>query len=380
MTPLVSFRDCPVVFFIITAGALLLELITSKSKNKINAYSLLFAGAFTAVFFFRNAGMLLGGIVLLIRAADILILGAKSIAERAGIPPLLIGIVIIGFGTSMPELFVNVLSAVRQDTALAFGNITGSNIANMGLVIGLAGIIAGKISIQKSIITAEIPVMLGCVLLFTILLLDFPPFLTGGSFSRGGVLTSQDGLVFLLCLCMYFLYLMHSISGKKSSAIPVIKPEQKIKAGDSSIITALLLTGGGVCGLYFGGNFVVTAAVSLAEMLGAGTLVLGVIVGVGTSLPELAAALSCAGKGEADLVVGNVVGSNIFNILLILGITALIHPVAVSSGEFIHILFLGVSSFFFFLTLGTKRNLNRTEAFFLFFMGAGYLGYTVSKI
>ena len=346
---------------------MLLELITSKSKRKINAFFLLFAGGFAAAFFYRDAGLLLGGILLLIRSADILILGAKSIAERAGIPPLIIGIVIIGFGTSMPEFFVNVLSAAQGDTALAFGNIAGSNIANMGLVIGLAGIIAGKIKIQKSLISTEIPVMLASVLLFAVLLLDFVPFLPSGNRTLGGILSAQDGMVFLLCLCFYFLYLLHSVPGEKGGEKPA----------EGSIITALLLTAGGICGLYFGGSFVISGAVSLAELLGAGTLAVGVIVGAGTSLPELAAAVSCVRKGEVDMVVGNVVGSNIFNILLILGITALIHPVAVGPGEFIHILFLGISSLFFFLTLGTQKKLTRVEAFFLFALGAGYLGYTV---
>lgn len=323
-----------------------------------------------------NLAQALLGILLLIRCADVLINGAEIVAKKAHIPPIVIGILIIGLGTSSPEFFVNVISALKGSTAIAFGNIVGSNITNMGVVIGIAGWIAGRIKIQKSIITAEMPVMLASTLLVISQVLDFPPFT---EMDLGPVLSAQDGLVMLLGISMYLLYTFHVIANVPPN--PEIQDEYQKQYGKSEklrtwvkAITAIVV---GIVGLYLGGEFTVTGATNIAISLGAGTLVVGVIIGVGTSLPELAAAISSVLKDKPDLVIGNVVGSNIFNILLILGVTAVIEPIYLDRAIAWHLAFLFVVTGIFFIALGTKRELSRLEAIMLTGLGVGYLAYSI---
>ena len=277
-------------------------------------------------FFSLHLAQALLGIVLLIRSADILICGAEVVALKANIPPIVIGVLIIGLGTSMPEFFVNVISALKSNTDLAFGNIVGSNISNMGLIVGIAGWMAGRIQIHKSVITAEIPVMLASTLLIIFQVLDIPPFSSPGVQPN---LSAQDGLVMLLGLCMYLLYTFHVIADVPPN--PQVRDQYQERYGKQEHLRAWMKAIGqivlGIAGLYLGGEFTVTGATAIAIALGAGTLVVGVIIGVGTSLPELAAAISSVLKNQPDLVIGNIVGSNIFNVLLILGTTALIEPI-----------------------------------------------------
>ncbi|MCP4400723.1 MAG: sodium:calcium antiporter [bacterium] len=316
------------------------------------------------------------GIILLIRAADILISGAEVVALKANIPPIVIGVLIIGLGTSMPELFVNVISALKGDTDIAFGNIVGSNISNMGLVIGIAGWLAGRIKIQKSIITAEIPVMMAAALLVILQVCDFPPLADSSDFHG---LSRQDGIVMLLGMALYLLYTFHVIANVPAN--PEVRQKYSDRYGKEEEIRAWLSAIGkillGVIGLYFGGDFTVTGATSIAVGLGAGTLVVGVIIGVGTSLPELATAISSVMKNQTDLMIGNVVGSNIFNVLLILGITALIEPIPLTAGVAGHLVFLLLATGIFFIALGTKKTLSRPEAIMLTFLGISYLSYSI---
>jgi len=366
----------PLLFIAALGVFTFLEIPEIRKLKRPTFVVILLPVAMVLAFLQPDLANLLGGIVLIISGADRLIAGAEGLARRAGLPPLLIGILIIGLGTSTPELFVNVLSALEGDTGLALGNILGSNIANLGLVIGLGGLIAGKIKIQKSLISTEVPILFGVTLLLVLLLWDRAPLMPGGTTA---MLSRQDGIILLMGLFFYLLYTLHSM---KQSPCPQVVDKQYdevvVKTVESdpvalSIFKVLM----GVAALYFGGDFTITGAVSLATALGAGTMVLGVIVGVGTSLPELATAISCALKGETDLIVGNVVGSNIFNILLILGITSLITPIAVPVAITGHLLFLMGITTLFFLSLGTRRTLSRIEALFLALAGVGYLTYSM---
>jgi cation:H+ antiporter len=335
----------------------------------------LFLALLCTVISFNLAQALLG-ILLLIRSADILIGGAEVVAAKAHIPPIIIGVVIIGLGTSMPEFFVNVISALKGNTDIAFGNIVGSNISNMGLVIGIAGWMAGRIRIQKSVITAEIPVMMASTLLIIFQVLDYPPFTP--SIPQAG-LSRQDGMVMLLGMCMYLLYTFHVIANVPPN--PEVREKYRARYGKREEIRTWLKAIGqifiGIAGLYLGGDFTVTGATTIAIGLGAGTLVVGVIIGVGTSLPELATAISSVMKDQTDLVIGNVVGSNIFNVLLILGTTAVIEPINLPSGIAAHLAFLLIVTTIFFIALGTQKELNRLEAIALTMLGIGYLAYSL---
>lgn len=329
-----------------------------------------------AAFVSSNLAQALLGVLLLIRAADVLITGAEVVACKAKIPPVVIGILIIGLGTSSPEFFVNAISALKGNTDIAFGNIVGSNICNIGLVIGIAGWMAGSISIQRSIITAEMPVMLASTLLVIFQVLDFPPF---SEPEAPSMLSVQDGMVMLLGVCMYLLYTFHTIANVPQPE-EVADQYQSRYGGVEGMRTWAKAIGQiviGIGGLYLGGEFTVSGATNIAVGLGAGTLVVGVIIGVGTSLPELATAISSVLKKKPDLVIGNVVGSNIFNILLILGATAVIEPIALDRVIFWHLGFLFVTTCLFFIALGTKKELSRPEAIFLTLLGIAYLTYSI---
>lgn len=329
---------------------------------------------------YPSLAFLLGGMIILIRSADFLIEGAVWIARKAGVPALVTGIVIIGLGTSMPELFVNLLSAAEGNTGLALGNVLGSNVANMGLVIGAGGLIAGTIKIEKSLISREIPIMLGGSLLMILLAWNFFP----GQENSRQALSFNDGLILILGLVFYILYLFQSMKIEKEPESleeqlnqhydNVDEMPEKQTKGLHPLVLILI----GVAGLYFGGDFIVDGAVELALSLGAGAMALGVIVGVGTSLPELAAAVSSARKGEPDLIVGNVVGSNIFNILLVLGSTALISPIYTGPELLIHFAFLAGMSLLFYFFLGSQRHLTRLESGLLAACGLGYLVYSLA--
>lgn len=325
--------------------------------------------------FFHLAQALLG-IILLIRAADVLISGAEVVARKAAIPPVVIGILIIGLGTSTPEFFVNVIAALKGTTDIALGNIVGSNTANIGLVIGIAGWIAGRIKIQKSIITAEMPAMMAATLLVLFQVMDFSPLVAG---QPQAALSRQDGIVLLLGISLYLLYTFHVIADVPPN--PTVRGEYESQYGKHDEVCAWLRPIAkilvGIGGLYLGGEFTVTGATTIAVGLGAGTLVVGVIIGVGTSLPELATAISSVLKDKPDLVIGNVVGSNIFNLLLILGATSVIKPIVVDPGILGHLGFLLVITVIFFIALGTKRELSRAEAMLLTALGVGYLAYSI---
>ncbi|MDC7225433.1 MAG: sodium:calcium antiporter [Spirochaetales bacterium] len=358
---------------------LIMETARAIRIKKPSITLILFPAFFVLSLLWKSTGFLTGGILILIMASDRLVKGGIALAGKFGVSPFFIGIFIIGLGTSSPELFVNLLSALRGDTALAMGNILGSNISNMGIVIGAAGLIAGTMKLEASLIKKEIPIMLAASILLLLLVLDFPPF-SNEADSSNMVLTLQDGLLLFLCLIMYLLYTINSMNKPDSkpelraSAIPDA-PTLPIEPHSAVDSTFNILTG--IAGLYFGGEFIISSSVSIAEALGAGTMTLGIIVGLGTSLPELATGINCALKNETDLVVGNVLGSNIFNILLILGLTSIIRPVFLTPDVLVHFGFLIGISIIFFISLGSERKLNRIEAALLLAAGLGYLGFSI---
>jgi len=365
------------ILFIALSGFFLAELILAIRRRRISLPALLLPAAMILFFVFPLPAALLGGVVLIITSADRLISGAGSLARRAGVAPLMVGIFIVGLGTSSPELFINLLSALRGDTDLALGNILGSNVANLGIILGLGGLIAGTMKIQRSLISTEGPILLGTTLLLILLSLDFPPLAAAGSPPQ---LSRQDGTLLLLALAFYLLYLYSSV---KKTPVPgaVVSQytEEVAKLEEPRLSLSLVRIAAGLMGLYLGGELTVSGAVGLASALGAGTVALGIIVGVGTSLPELAATLTSAFRKETDLIIGNVVGSNIFNILLILGLTALVEPVALPGDLTFHLVFLGGTSVLFFFSMGTRRSLSRFESLLLLLTGLTYVALSMMR-
>ncbi len=248
------------------------------------------------------------GFVLLVGGANLLVEGASSLAGLLGVSPLIIGLTVVAFGTSAPELAVSVQSSLQGQTDLAIGNVVGSNILNILLVLGVAAIIT-PISVHERVVKLEVPIMIAVSVLLLALSFD-------------GMLSRWDGLLLFSGILLYI-----SFTIKTQDKVEVSETEQESNTGAASIILQLLFIIIGLGLLVLGSQWLVNGAVTIAELFGVSQLVIGLtIISIGTSLPELATVVVASLKKQEDLVVGNVVGSNIFNILLVLGATSLVAP------------------------------------------------------
>ncbi|BBP43211.1 calcium/sodium antiporter [Thiosulfativibrio zosterae] len=254
------------------------------------------------------------GLVLLVWSSDIFIDGAASTSLHLKISPLIIGVVVLGFGTSLPEVIVSVLASVEGNPGLAIGNVIGSNIANIGLVLGITAIIA-PIAIKSSLLKREFPVLLGVSLIGLILLLDKDLDVTDG----------------FILLAMFFAVMIWMIKINKNIDPKDPLAEETLHEIEDlpkmSLNKALVLLGIGLAILIGSAKLMVWGAVEIAHFFEVPDMIIGLtIVAVGTSLPELAAAISAARKNEADLMIGNILGSNLFNLLAVMAMPALIAP------------------------------------------------------
>lgn len=306
------------------------------------------------------------GFILLIKGADVLVEGATSLARKFKVSDLVIGLTIVAFGTSAPELFVNISSSIRGNPAIAIGNILGSNIANIFLVLGLAALIR-PLGVGRGTVWKEIPFMLFASLLLGLLANDII-FFRADTSSLGRI----DGCIFLIFFAGFMIY---SFRIAKVSDMPEEVPEIQFTPLKSVIFVLL-----GLLGLSCGGKVIVDSAVEIARRLGMDEILIGLtIVAIGTTLPEIATSLVAARKGKIDIAVGNVVGSNIFNILLVLAITSGIRPIPFYPAQNISMLVMILASFLLFATMfmGKKNKLDRWEGILFLFFYAGYIGYLI---
>lgn len=307
------------------------------------------------------------GFGFLIKGADWLVDGASSLAKRFGIRDIVIGLTIVAFGTSTPELVVNLFSAVQGTTDLAVGNIIGSNIANILLILGIAGLIY-PLKVIKGTTWKEIPLSLAAALAVFFLLNDG---LIDGS--TQSVLARADGLVLLLffAIFLYYTYGISSTGGETDSQENTPQLSLPLVGG---MIT------GGLVGLVFGGKLIVDNAVAIASGLGVSQGLIGLtIVAVGTSLPELATSAVAAWRGKADIAVGNVVGSNIFNIFFILAVTGVIAPLPLAPHMNVDIGVAIAASLALFLAMfvGKRHLLERWQAGMFIASYLLYIGYLI---
>lgn len=256
---------------------------------------------------------LIGGFILLIKGADWLVEGASSIAKRMGLSDLMIGLTVVSFGTSAPELIVNIVASFQGSADIAIGNIVGSNISNTMLILGITALIT-PLAVQKSTVLKEIPFML--LASITLLIMANDMIVDGYAQSE---LSRSDGLAFL----GFFIIFLYYTFGMQNHGIL----ENGHSKPTMSLGKAWTLFAVGLVGLGVGGNLAVEGAKTIASMLGLSEALIGLtVVALGTSLPELAASVVAARKGKADIAIGNIVGSNIFNIFWILGLSAVIKP------------------------------------------------------
>jgi cation:H+ antiporter len=301
------------------------------------------------------------GFVILIKGADLLVDGGSSLAHKYGLSPMATGLTIVAFGTSAPELAVNLLASLDGKSDIALGNILGSNIANILLILGISSIIY-PLKVQKNTIFKEIPfsMLAALILAFTVndQILDNAPI---------SALSRIDGLV-LLSFFAIFLYYVVTISKSSTTS-----EENEIKEMSTPKSIFLILLG--ILGLFFGGKWIVDGAVVFAKSVGLTERVIGLtIVAIGTSLPELATSAVAAYKKNADIAIGNVVGSNIFNIFWILGLSATIQPMIADSHINLDIFLVLISSLLLllFLVFSKKHTIQKIHG--LSFLGL-YFGY-----
>lgn len=318
--------------------------------------------------------MVAGGLVALIFGADFMIRGISSLATKLGVPAIVIGMTVVAFGTSLPEVAVNVMSAAKHQTDLAFGNIVGSCSINLGWVLALTAIIR-PLKVDAIIIRRELPFMILASAMLLVMSLD--PQLNGPSFLP--ILPRTDGLLLLLLFCV-FLYntTMQTISVRKKDDLveEATDVAEDIKPLPGLQMTLMIV--GGLIGVGVGAHFAVQGAVHIAERFGVPDNIIGLtLISFGTTLPELVTCIIAARRGQAEIAMGNVVGSNILNILFVGGTVATIHPIAIPQGGIGDMAFL---TFLCMLTLPIairgSRTVTRAEGAFLLIL---YLAYTTYR-
>ena len=267
------------------------------------------------------------GIALLIGGGTLLVRGASEIATRHDISPIVVGLVIVGFGTSSPELVINVIGALTGETELAFGNAVGSNIANLGLVLGITAMVA-PIAIESSIVRRELPLLLLATTMITVLALDGP--LEG----RPAVIGRSDSFVLFLVFTIFvYIAILDMVRVQQKDALLSEIAVHSHVVAPSAMRAPWLLVGAGLVLLYGGGEVTIQSSTVFAERVGIPTSIVGLfVVALGTSMPELVTCIIAAARGEPDLALGNVVGSNIFNALVVLPAAGMISTVSVPAG------------------------------------------------
>ncbi|SOC37801.1 calcium/sodium antiporter [Salinicoccus kekensis] len=317
------------------------------------------------------------GFVLLIKGADWFVDSASTIARKLSISPIVIGLTIVAFGTSAPEVVVNIIAALEGNGDMVVGNVVGSNIANITLILGLTALVS-PIVVERSIANRDMIFALGSVFLLLILVGER---WFGGS--GESMLTRLDGLIFLLGMAFYMFYVFMKA---RRTRVATLDEELRLtearepgtaSRGWASLIIVLIV---GLAGIILGGELVVSSATEIAIALGMSQALVGLtIVAIGTSLPEMVTSIMAAVKGETDMAMGNLVGSGIFNILLVLGLSATVAPLAVSSVIIIDIFVMIAATILVFVMSKSSYHLNRVEGGFLFAIYIVYLVYIIMR-
>ncbi len=298
--------------------------------------------------------LLVLGFALLVKGADFFVDGAAGIAKKFGIPDLVIGLTIVAMGTSAPEAAVSIAGAFKGSADISIGNVVGSNLLNVLVILGLAAVII-PIAVSVSTVKYEIPFLIAISVLFPILGMD-------------GTMSRIDGIILWICFIAYLIYLFKMAKNGKE--------EEESSAKDISIPMALLLTVGGAVMIVFGSDFAVDSASTIARTFGMSERFIGLtIVALGTSLPELFTSVTAARKGNADIAIGNIVGSNIFNYLFVIGTSALIIPINFASNFIVDAIIALAAAVFLWFCVFKDRELARIGGSAMLLGYAAYFVY-----
>ena len=307
-----------------------------------------------------QSGLFILGLLGLSFGAEGLVKGSSRMGKALGVKPVVIGLTIVAFGTSSPELVVSLLAAIKKSEGIAIGNIIGSNIANIGLILGLSALVS-PLKVQSSVVRYDLPVMIGVSVIFVSMLLDQK-------------VSFLNGLILFLGLLGYITY--HLYNTMKVSKSNQTKTYETALDKDGSWIMNLLLLIVGFALLLGGAHLMVRSGIVLARMLGVSEVIIGMtLVSIGTSLPELATSVICAIRKESDILVGNIIGSNIFNIMCVTGIVGMVSPLSFDrSLLFFEVPVLLLFSFALLPLMKSGFVLNRIEGGALL---GGYVGFIV---
>ena len=313
--------------------------------------------------------ILIIGFFFLIKGADLFVDGAASIARKFNIPSMVIGLTIVAMGTSAPEAAVSITSSLAGQNDMSVANVVGSNFFNILMVLGVSAIIA-KLPVQKNTIKKDTPFLL----IVSALLLIF-------AFDKN--ISRIEGIIFLV-IFVYFLYT--TVKSAKNTEESTSLSDNEIAVSDNDIPTdtpmfkTIILSLIGIAGIIFGGDMVVDSATSIATMFGMSANLVGLtIVAVGTSLPEFVTSIVAIKKGETEIAIGNVIGSNVFNILLVLGLATAIFPIAISTFALIDIIFMVAITILLYLFMKKDNCLVKKHGFIFIILYIAYMAYTIIR-
>lgn len=315
------------------------------------------------------------GFAFLVKGADFFVDGSSSIAKKLKVPPIIIGLTIVAMGTSLPETAVSVTASLVQNNELAVSNVVGSNIFNLMFVIGVCSILT-PIMVQKATVVRDIPLSLGCALFLLVL------GISGLGDKTGMTLGHADGVIFLIVFAGYIFTMVRSAMKARAvgQKVEIEGVEECDNMKELSYGKSILFLIVGAAAIAFGGDLTVDTASRIAIELGMSQTLVGLtIVSIGTSLPELVTSVVAARKNEVDMAVGNAVGSNIFNILMVLGISSAISPVALIRENIIDIVLLMVFSVMVWIFAGTRKKIERKEGIIMVVVYLVYCAYIIAR-
>ena len=303
--------------------------------------------------------LLIVGFILLIKGSDFFVDGSSSIASLLKIPTIIVGLTIVAIGTSAPEAAVSITSAITGNNAMAVSNVIGSNLFNILLIIGLCATL-NELPISEKPLKKDLPFLIGVTLLLSVFIF------IGWNINR------IEGIILLILLIVYITYLVYSVKNTNESDY-VEKPKLTI---NKSIIYIII----GFIGIVLGGNFVVNSASNIAITFGMSETLVGLtIVAIGTSLPELVTSITALKKGENKLVIGNVIGSNIFNVLFVLGSSSALSPIALSSNMIIDISLMIFVTILCYIFAKTQDKFDKKEGIILILLFILYMAFAIMR-
>jgi len=303
--------------------------------------------------------LLIIGFVFLIKGSDFFVDGASSIASLLKIPTIIVGLTIVAFGTSAPEAAVSITSSLTGNNAMAVSNVIGSNLFNILMVIGVSALL-GDLLMEKSVLNKDLPFLVAITILFAAFILI------------GWNITNIEGIILLIILIAYVLYLIRS-SKKSANA-------NKVEKAKLSLPKSIIFIVVGLAGIILGGDLVVNSASDIAMALGMSETLVGLtIVAIGTSLPELVTSLTALKKGENQLVIGNVIGSNIFNILFVLGASSAISAIPLDSSMLIDVVFMIAVTILCFIFGKTQEKYDKKEGIILVALFIIYMAFAIMR-